>query len=95
MKILVSSKGFSGWLRSIKIADDPNVNNILLAKNQFTVVRGGDKIHTIIVETKDGDCDIEQHKVRWDWLYRDLSGIQEQPVVIEFLDNVARFTLTY
>lgn len=93
MKILVSSKGFSKWLKSA-IKQDSYVDHVKIIDGVFSIHRDEEKF-TICVESKDKNEMVIQYDVRWDWLYRDLKGIQEQPVVIEFLDNVARFTLSF
>lgn len=94
MKILVSSKGFSQWLKAIGIKENHNVSKVKIEKGMFYLNRNGYE-QSIFTESKDNNCEADQNNVRWDWLYRDLRGIQEQPVVIEFLDNKATFTLTY
>lgn len=94
MKILVSSKGFSDWLKSINISIHSDVNCLSLTDGKLSLFRGTHQA-TLFVESKDNNCEVDQNNVRWDWLYRDLRGIQEQPIVIEFLDNKATFTLTY
>lgn len=94
MRIIVSSKHFAEFLSSSKIVTDDDIRLVKIRNGKFYVVKRGDSF-SMNVESKETDETVIQDNVRWDWLYRDIRAIQEQPVCIEFLDNVARFTLSY
>lgn len=90
MKILVSSKSFAEFLKGI---DLECVYDVHVFDGEVSIVTSTNT-HTRSVENQ-GEGIAVQHNIRYDWLHHDLSSIQDQPVVIEFLDNVARFALSY
>lgn len=94
MKILVSSKGFAEFLKSINIDQNSDVDCVSLTDGKLSIFRG-QNVSVFYVESKENNIEVDQNDVRWDWLLRDLRGIQEQPICIEFSPNVAKFTLLY
>lgn len=92
MKIIVSSKVFYHMVKRI------NTDNVMSVKidrvKKFTIYYGHNYSLTFPVETNDNGFMI-QDNVRWDWLLKDIKGIQEQPICIEFTVNKASFTLSY
>ena len=92
MKILVSSKRFAEFLNNI---DVDTVESCRVVDNKFHL-RSALKSCSLPVESRETDTGtINQENVRWDWLKRDVYGIQEQPLVIEFFDNKATIILNY
>lgn len=90
MKIIISSKILYELLM-VNIDFTPTI--VQVSPRELFL---SDRIKTISIPCENlGEGTVAQDNVRWDWLKRDLRGIQEQPVVIEFDKNKLKVILTY
>lgn len=93
MKILVSSLRLSETLRRIDVESIRAVE--IDSKKYFKIHFGRMESISMPVESKSEPIKLDQENVRWDWICRDLRGIQEQPILIEFAGNKAIIRLDY
>lgn len=92
MKILVSSKGFYSYFKIIR---GEQIKSVRIDGDKNFIVRTENNEISMNVESREKNEMHLQNNVRWDWLLRDIGSISEQPMVIEFAHQSAKYTLSY
>lgn len=101
MKIIISPKGLK---KTMDILDSDKITAVSIVGNKFSLHSGVQSISIMVSTTEeefnranllDEKYTFNQENVRWDWIYKMVSVIEEQPMVIDFGNDKANLIFQY
>lgn len=94
MKFIVNSKTLHDALSQADF-DEVHVADVSLKQSVLSIIFSDYKDVEVVVESLEGNSNLSQPNVRWDFLVRTLVRLPEQPIVISLKGSGLTLTFAY